>query len=87
MYANYASYGHFTRQKKHALLTAVFAVLWQDTDIGTESSAAVYSYSVRIIPPKSKDLLVLDMHSTTQWFQTQLELKKKIHESCKSCSL
>jgi len=64
------------------MFTAVFTVLWQDTDVGTEPSAAVYSYSVRIIPPKSKkDFLVLDMHSTTQRFQTPLELIKKIHES------
>ena len=46
-------------------------------------SAAGYSYSVRVIPPRNKkDLLVIDMHSMyTQHFQTLLELKNKLQES------
>ena len=59
--------------------------LWQDADVSPEHDpmpiASGYSYCIRIILPKSKkNFLVLDMHNTTQRFQTPLELKTKLWE-------
>ena len=72
--------------------SCMYSPLWQDADVSPEHdpipSRTGYSYCVRIIPPKNKkDFLVLDMHNTTQRFQTPLELKTKLERIfCKSRS-